>query len=346
MSKKETADSVKLSAKKIEKTANEQRAELIDDKIFKPSVQRCYLVDYENVKWDGLQGIAELDKHSAVIIFYSKNADKLPLDIAQILTKSNVKVEHVRVEVGLRNALDFQLVSYLGYLIAQHQRLGRNVKYFMVTKDGGFESVKQFWRGYGVHIHRVTKIERDPPADEEQVDTSADVAYMTTTLTQPPQAQFVQQQVSEQSVLPNTLTPTPLSSTAQIIQHPVPPVQSVPLVSVDSVYGAVNGAVGYYQQVVPTVDKQKIGVGSWNGQKGRWDLEKTSEVALKSAIAVNAIGVLQNNQGVIYDMIIISKTKVEFNNRIQKKYSKQLPSQQIGQFIRKINAYLPYKDGK
>lgn len=151
---------------KKNKNVAEDKSVLINDKIFKKSIKKCFLIDYENVRADGLRGIADLDKHAAVIIFYSKNADKVPLDISRIFSDSKARLVHIKVGVGTRNALDFQLVSYLGYAIARFQELGIDIKYFMVTKDKGFDSVKYFWRKYGIQIHRVSQIERDFNEDE------------------------------------------------------------------------------------------------------------------------------------------------------------------------------------
>lgn len=151
--------------KKNKKTADD-KTELITDKIFKKSIKKCFFIDYENVRADGLRGIADLDKHAAVIIFYSKNADKVPLDISRIFSDSKARLVHIKVGVGTRNALDFQLVSYLGYAIARFKELDMNIKYFMVTKDKGFDSVKYFWRKYDIQIHRVSQIERDFNEDE------------------------------------------------------------------------------------------------------------------------------------------------------------------------------------
>ena len=147
-----------------------------EGKLYKKSIKKCFFIDYENVKDSGLQGIAELDKHAAVIIFYSDRAFKVPLDIASVFSESRAKLIHIKVGVGIKNALDFQLVSFLGYIIAKHRDIGMDVKYFMVTKDKGFDSVKYFWRSKGVKIHRVSQIERDINEDElTHIDNDKDI---------------------------------------------------------------------------------------------------------------------------------------------------------------------------
>lgn len=113
----------------------------------------CYLIDYENVKANGLVGMTFISEGSNVALFYSKNADKMPLDIlGEIQLQDNIST--IKVGVGRRNALDFQLVSLLGYLIAEHRRRGHKVKYYLITGDTGFNSVLHFWQEFGVAINR------------------------------------------------------------------------------------------------------------------------------------------------------------------------------------------------
>jgi len=107
-----------------------------------------YLVDYENVKTEGLHGITKLQKEDKVIIFYSENADKLTFGLHRRINESAANISYVRVEVGFKQALDFQLVSYLGYLIAQD----KDINYFIVSNDNGFNSVTKFWEKKKVKV--------------------------------------------------------------------------------------------------------------------------------------------------------------------------------------------------
>ncbi len=104
----------------------------------------CYLVDYENVKVAGLNGVTSLVKDDIVNIFYSKNADSLTFDMHEQLNSCKAKIYFHRVEVGRQNALDFQLSSYLGFLISKNS--GKNINYYIVSKDKGFSSLISFWK--------------------------------------------------------------------------------------------------------------------------------------------------------------------------------------------------------
>lgn len=101
-----------------------------------------YLIDYENTK--NLLGINNLTADDSIVIFYSQKANTLTFDIHQAILSSQAKIEYKCVEVGGQNALDFQLSSYLGYLIKQNEN-SENKIYIIVSNDKGFSFVKSFW---------------------------------------------------------------------------------------------------------------------------------------------------------------------------------------------------------
>lgn len=107
-----------------------------------------YMIDYENVKTGGLNGISRLTAEDRVIIFYSENANRLTFDLHRRLMECPAKIEYREVTVGGHNALDFQLVTYLGYLIAQDP----TGQYLIISYDRGFEYVVNFWRKDGLCI--------------------------------------------------------------------------------------------------------------------------------------------------------------------------------------------------
>ena len=100
-----------------------------------------YLVDYENVNTEGLQGVEQLTAADEVIIFYSEHADRLTFDLHRRLNESKAQIHYFKVGACKKNALDFQLVSYLGYLIAQTS----GHSFYLISHDTGFQSVVRFW---------------------------------------------------------------------------------------------------------------------------------------------------------------------------------------------------------
>lgn len=53
------------------------------------------------------------------------------------------------------NALDFQLVSELGYQIARNACLGILEVYYLISCDGGFDAVVSYWRARNILIQRL-----------------------------------------------------------------------------------------------------------------------------------------------------------------------------------------------
>ncbi|MGN0637163.1 MAG: PIN domain-containing protein [Huintestinicola sp.] len=100
-----------------------------------------FLVDFENVTSAGLAGIEKLTESDTVYIFYTLSAASLSFDAHRNVMSSKAKVNYISVTAGAKNALDFQLDSFLGYLAA----VSRDRKFFIVSADNGYLAVKSFW---------------------------------------------------------------------------------------------------------------------------------------------------------------------------------------------------------
>lgn len=110
-----------------------------------------YLIDYENVKTHGLDGLSKLTEEDKVCIFYSENADNLTFGLHRRLNEAKAEITYQKVEVGRKNALDFQLASYLGYVICEN-RDKKDESYYIVTKDNGFASLTVYWERRGIEV--------------------------------------------------------------------------------------------------------------------------------------------------------------------------------------------------
>ena len=115
-----------------------------------------YFVDFENVNSGGLTGITKtnMNETDRIIIFYSENAKTLTMDLHRELEKTKVIKEYVKVNVGTANALDFQLASYLGAYIERE----KDKRYFIVSKDLGFDAVCDFWKSRGIILKRIDSV--------------------------------------------------------------------------------------------------------------------------------------------------------------------------------------------
>lgn len=131
--------------------------------------KKYYLIDYENVHKTGFNGLINLNSADNVIIFYSGNADKITFNLHQQIIDSKADITYFEVKAGGKNALDFQLSTYLGYLIGNSKK----AKYYIVSNDKGFEYVRDFWKKNGCKIEIISNIEQEtsaeasPPTDKK-----------------------------------------------------------------------------------------------------------------------------------------------------------------------------------
>lgn len=117
-----------------------------------------YLVDYENVNISGFDGINKLTRKDSVIVFYSDKANTLTVSLHNNLMKVLAKVSFVKIFGSGSNCLDFQLSTYLGYLISKNQK----ESYYIVSKDKGFEYVISFWKDKNVNVIPVINVAMTP----------------------------------------------------------------------------------------------------------------------------------------------------------------------------------------
>ena len=107
-----------------------------------------YLIDFENVHSDGLKGIEQLAENDICYVLYSEHAGVLTFNIHKKIIDSKAKIYYVEAQVGMKNALDFQLVSYLGYMIRENQE----ASYCVISNDRAFALVADFWKNKGVDV--------------------------------------------------------------------------------------------------------------------------------------------------------------------------------------------------
>ncbi len=135
-----------------------------DKKRKKPEKEpkKYYFIDYENVHKTGFNGLLNLRSNDNVIIFYSGNADKITFNLHKEIVDSKADITYFEVKAGGKNALDFQLSTYLGYLIGNKKK----ARCYIVSNDRGFEFVRDFWKKQGFRIEIISNINDNSPKEE------------------------------------------------------------------------------------------------------------------------------------------------------------------------------------
>ncbi|BAL84630.1 hypothetical protein SELR_pSRC200960 (plasmid) [Selenomonas ruminantium subsp. lactilytica TAM6421] len=141
-----------------------------------------YLLDFENVKSSGFDGVEKLSEQDKVIAFYSVNSGTITIDMHIKINKSKADIEFQKVFIGGKNALDFQLSSYLGYLIRDTLPTEDNAEmcnYYIVSNDTGYDFLCKYWKNQGVEVKIVSSISGENPAKNEEEKSSPPDTHIT-----------------------------------------------------------------------------------------------------------------------------------------------------------------------
>lgn len=100
-----------------------------------------YLIDTENVGISWKQLLPIRSSKDRIILFYTEKSPFISYpDFVEVLQYAGT-FETMKCVTG-KNALDFQLVTYLGYLL----KTAVKTDYVIVSNDSGYDAVCQFWR--------------------------------------------------------------------------------------------------------------------------------------------------------------------------------------------------------
>ena len=113
-----------------------------------------YLVDYENVHNDGVTDIKKLSASDRVVIFYGDSIKSIPFETHVEMMASKAVIEYIETHKVAKNYLDFQLATYLGFLIGK----GEKGPVYIISQDTGFDSIVDFWRGRNIEAFRQPSI--------------------------------------------------------------------------------------------------------------------------------------------------------------------------------------------
>ncbi len=110
-----------------------------------------YLVDSENLNDAWVKAIDDLGSRDQIFVFYTENSANMSVASISQLTARENQVIWKRCFTGT-NALDFQLVSQLGALIARHPR----DTFVILSNDTGYDPVVRYWTVEGIKISRTS----------------------------------------------------------------------------------------------------------------------------------------------------------------------------------------------
>ena len=119
------------------------------------------LVDFENVQPQVTDlGLLRGDEFR-VLIFHGVHQNKFDVGMYKALQPLGDKVELVQSDRQGPDVLDFHISFYLGRLVHQHLSQGgatQSARFFVISKDRGFDSLIVHIRSLGFEAHRVATI--------------------------------------------------------------------------------------------------------------------------------------------------------------------------------------------
>lgn len=110
--------------------------------------RKYYLVDTENIGDRWFELLHKIEKKDRIIIFYTQHHSK---HLEEYLTKQIHNPRMVWLEcVAGNNALDYQLIGVLSYLIAKHPKYS----FYIYSNDRDYQVAIDFWQSRGIAVCR------------------------------------------------------------------------------------------------------------------------------------------------------------------------------------------------
>lgn len=315
-----------------------------------------YLIDFENVKSRGMEGVELLAEEDTVCIFYSDNADSMTFDLHRKLNETKAQIIYHKVAVGTKNALDFQLATYLGYLICEQQREGIHPDYFIVTKDNGFTSLMVYWKAQGVPV-RITRnllwgknptAEQNPAAEENAEEITGSVEQEN--------VQELSLEEAEPVVVDAEEIAEPAFVSVQILEEPLPEIGESVGMEPENITDAVTQDVATKNVEEPAESAKKSARKKSNNTRKKSTAKtaekksaekKTAEKAADKKAAEEPDELTQAVEKVLSDPTIVPqvvkfirqyKTKQGINNALNKEFKDSKRTSEIYSAIKPLIA--------
>ena len=113
-------------------------------------MSKYFYIDSENVGDDWLKMLEGADEATHFLVFYTSKSPHMSYpNVVRLLSNHN-NVEFILCHEG-SNALDFQLVTYLGYALCSTP----DSEFYIVSKDTGYDAVVHFWEERGIIVRRI-----------------------------------------------------------------------------------------------------------------------------------------------------------------------------------------------
>ena len=111
---------------------------------------KIYLVDSENVGDIWVPLLVSSQEDDEVLVFYTTKSPHMNYENVRMLKETEKEADFIKCFEG-SNALDFQLVSELGYRLSQNT----DREYVIVSNDTGFDAAVRYWSTRKMPVSRL-----------------------------------------------------------------------------------------------------------------------------------------------------------------------------------------------
>ncbi len=261
---------------------------------------KYYFVDYENVHSEGFIGIDGIAKNDTLYLMYTEQCKTFSLEVLEKIIRRKINFEVYKVGSGSKNALDFQLSSFMGYIIAKNE--DKECIFYIVSKDTGFDHLIDFWRKKGVNVERIYNFSLNSKGAKPKSVKSLPSSQPTVSL---PFVSSAKLSSSAQSGLSSkSASPTQNSLNTRIIP-PTPPIpSSQPIISAQAVSSEKKEL-----SEKPTQTKKQA-----RGRAKKTDINKATKEELLAYLSD------EEYSDVILEIINSYKSKVSIKNALDKQF--------------------------
>lgn len=130
-----------------------------------------FLVDTENINDYSFLNNYNLTKRDKLVLFVTNKSGKISFNDLELINKSKISMIFEYVGNGEKNALDFQLVTYLA-LYAKEKN-----EYIIVSKDKGYNtSIKYLKSKKNININRIEDIKQEQKEKKKKKEKVVDIS--------------------------------------------------------------------------------------------------------------------------------------------------------------------------
>lgn len=113
-------------------------------------MKKIYLIDSENVNDAWVELLPVLEGGDRITVFYTDKSPHMCYQHVIALLEKEREIRFIKCFEG-NNALDFQLVSELGYMLCEMP----DYEYVIVSNDTGFDAIVKYWEKRGRKVSRI-----------------------------------------------------------------------------------------------------------------------------------------------------------------------------------------------